>query len=255
VSLRPEGYASNSKNSGIEWVTSLRTIVIGPDPRLTAKSVVGILDALDVRWALLVGDRIGGELAWELAATRLDRFIGLVVIDRGHPRIADLTGGDPRRALPASGDEHHRAGQHAGRAGGRQGQPSATCTATSVWSICSAAQRAGVHRAAGRGDRIAHQQLVAAGAAALGWMLGALPSSTRSARHLGRRPRLRQAGTSREQEVNESVCGGLWLVVGEARALVGLDEHVVGPGDIRNEKVDARHRDADRGGRRNRHRA
>jgi pimeloyl-ACP methyl ester carboxylesterase len=71
---------------------SLRTIVIGPDPRLTAKSVIGILDALDVRWALLVGDRIGGELAWELAATRLDRFIGLVVIDRGHPRVADLTG-------------------------------------------------------------------------------------------------------------------------------------------------------------------
>jgi pimeloyl-ACP methyl ester carboxylesterase len=71
---------------------SLRTIVIGPDPRLTAKSVVGILDALDVKWALLVGDRIGGELAWELAATRLDRFIGLVVIDRGHPRVADLAG-------------------------------------------------------------------------------------------------------------------------------------------------------------------
>src|ERR1700709_1970948 len=71
---------------------SLRTIVIGPDPRLTAQSVVGILDALDVKWALRVGDRIGGELAWELAATRLDRFIGLVVIDRGHPRVADLTG-------------------------------------------------------------------------------------------------------------------------------------------------------------------
>ena len=71
---------------------SLRTVVIAPDPRLTAKSVVGVLDALDVRWALLVGDRVGGELAWELAATRLDRFIGLVVIDRGHPRVADLTG-------------------------------------------------------------------------------------------------------------------------------------------------------------------
>mgnify|MGYP000860779743 CR=1 FL=1 len=71
---------------------SLRTVVIGPDPRLTAKSVVGILDALDVKWALLVGDRVGGELAWELAATRLDRFIGLVVIDRGHPRVADQNG-------------------------------------------------------------------------------------------------------------------------------------------------------------------
>ena len=71
---------------------SLKTVVIGPDPRLTAKSVLGILDSLDVRWALLVGDRSGGELAWELAATRLDRFIGLVVIDRGHPRVADHTG-------------------------------------------------------------------------------------------------------------------------------------------------------------------
>jgi pimeloyl-ACP methyl ester carboxylesterase len=71
---------------------SLRTIVIPPDRRLTAKSVVGILDELDVQWGLLVGDRLGGELAWELAATRLDRFIGLVVIDRGHPRVADLSG-------------------------------------------------------------------------------------------------------------------------------------------------------------------
>lgn len=71
---------------------SLRTVVIAPDPRLRPKSVVGILDTLGVRWALLVGDRVGGELAWELAATRLDRFIGLVVVDRGHPRVADQAG-------------------------------------------------------------------------------------------------------------------------------------------------------------------
>ncbi|OBI42297.1 alpha/beta hydrolase [Mycobacterium kyorinense] len=71
---------------------SLRTLVIGPDQRLTAKSVVGILDVLDIDWGVLVGDRIGGELAWELAATRLDRFTGLVVIDRGHPRAPDLAG-------------------------------------------------------------------------------------------------------------------------------------------------------------------
>src|SRR3984957_20222724 len=71
---------------------SLRTIVVGPDPRLTPKSVVGILDVLDVTWGVLVGDRDGAELAWELAATRLDRFTGLVAIDRGHPRVADLTG-------------------------------------------------------------------------------------------------------------------------------------------------------------------
>src|SRR3954467_8368399 len=48
---------------------SLRTIVVGPDPRLTAKSVVGIMDLLEGQWGLRVGDRVGGELAWELAAT------------------------------------------------------------------------------------------------------------------------------------------------------------------------------------------
>jgi pimeloyl-ACP methyl ester carboxylesterase len=71
---------------------SLRTVVIGPDPRLTPKSVVGILDALNIDWGVLVGDGVGGELAWELAATRLDRFTGLVVIDCGHPRVADFAG-------------------------------------------------------------------------------------------------------------------------------------------------------------------
>jgi len=71
---------------------SLRTVVVGPDRRLSPKSVIGILDSLGVKWALLVGDRIGGEIAWELAASKLDRFIGLVVIDRGHPRVADTTG-------------------------------------------------------------------------------------------------------------------------------------------------------------------
>ena len=71
---------------------SLRTVVIGLDPRLTQKSVVGILDALGISWAVVVGDRAGGELAWKLAANRLGRFVGLVVIDRGHPRVADLNG-------------------------------------------------------------------------------------------------------------------------------------------------------------------
>ena len=71
---------------------SLRTVVIGLDPRLTPKSVVGILDALGVGWAVVVGDRAGGQLAWELAATKLGRFVGLVVIDRGHPRAANLEG-------------------------------------------------------------------------------------------------------------------------------------------------------------------
>jgi len=67
---------------------SIRTVVIGLDRRLTPKSVVGILDAVGITWAVVVGDRAGGELAWELAATKLGRFVGLVVIDRGHPRVA-----------------------------------------------------------------------------------------------------------------------------------------------------------------------
>ena len=71
---------------------SLRTIVIGPDPRLTSKSVIGILDSLGIGWAVVVGDRAGAELAWKLAATRLGRFVGLVAIDRGHPRVADVDG-------------------------------------------------------------------------------------------------------------------------------------------------------------------
>jgi pimeloyl-ACP methyl ester carboxylesterase len=71
---------------------ALRTIVIGSDPRLTAKSVVGILDSLHISWSVLVGDRGGGEIAWDLAANRLDRFTGLLAIDCGHPRVADLAG-------------------------------------------------------------------------------------------------------------------------------------------------------------------
>ncbi len=71
---------------------SLRTVVIGPEPRLTPKSVVGILDALGVGWSVVVGDRAGGDLAWELAATKLGRFVGLVAIDRGHPAVADPNG-------------------------------------------------------------------------------------------------------------------------------------------------------------------
>ena len=71
---------------------ALRTVVIPPDKRLTVASVVAVLDELGVGWALLAGDRLGGELAWAVAARRLDRFIGLVVIDSGHPRVADFAG-------------------------------------------------------------------------------------------------------------------------------------------------------------------
>lgn len=71
---------------------SLRTVVVGFDPRLTPKSVIGILDGLGIGWAVVMGDRAGGELAWELTATRLGRFVGLVVIDRGHPLAGNHEG-------------------------------------------------------------------------------------------------------------------------------------------------------------------
>lgn len=70
----------------------LRTVIVGADPRLTAKTVIGILDSLSISWAVLVGDRAGADVAWELAATKLGRFAGLVAIDRIHPRAADADG-------------------------------------------------------------------------------------------------------------------------------------------------------------------
>jgi pimeloyl-ACP methyl ester carboxylesterase len=70
-------------------IASLRTVVIGADDRLSVPTVLGVLDKLQVRWAVVVGDRSGAGLAWELAARRLDRVTGLVVVDRGHPRVVD----------------------------------------------------------------------------------------------------------------------------------------------------------------------
>ena len=71
---------------------AVRTVVIDADPRLHAKAVIDILDTLDVPSGVLVGDRHGAELAWAVAAARPDRFTGLVVIDRGHPRAPDPNG-------------------------------------------------------------------------------------------------------------------------------------------------------------------
>lgn len=71
---------------------AVRTVVIGADPRLDSRSVIAILDTLEVPSGVLVGDRSGAELAWEVAAARPDRFTGLVVIDRAHPRVPDPNG-------------------------------------------------------------------------------------------------------------------------------------------------------------------
>lgn len=72
--------------------SAARTVVIAGDSRLRAKAVTDILDSLEIPSCVLVGDRSGAELAWELAAARPERFTGLVVVDRGHPRVADPHG-------------------------------------------------------------------------------------------------------------------------------------------------------------------
>ena len=77
---------------------AIRTVVIPVELGLTAKLVAAVLRSLGVSSALLVGDRRGGELAWQLAATPPHRFLGLVVIDCGHPAVADVAG--------VIGDEH-----------------------------------------------------------------------------------------------------------------------------------------------------
>jgi pimeloyl-ACP methyl ester carboxylesterase len=69
-----------------------RTAVIEFHPRLDTKSVIGVLGAFGIPWALLVADGAGGELAWTLAATRPERFKGLVAINCGHPCVPDVTG-------------------------------------------------------------------------------------------------------------------------------------------------------------------
>lgn len=78
----------------------LRTAVIGHDPQLHAKAAAGVLDEVGIKVALLVGDRAGAELAWELAASKMERFIGLVAIDRGHPRVPDRSGRVPDKHCP-----------------------------------------------------------------------------------------------------------------------------------------------------------
>lgn len=46
---------------------------------------IGILDALGVHYALLVGHDWGGLVAWHLAAKHPDRFTGFVAVSTGHP--------------------------------------------------------------------------------------------------------------------------------------------------------------------------
>ncbi len=73
-------------------VARIQSVQISANRPLSAKAVIGLLDALDVRSAVVVGDRAAADMAWQTAAHHPQRVTGLVVIDRGHPRAADITG-------------------------------------------------------------------------------------------------------------------------------------------------------------------
>ncbi|HEY5858604.1 MAG TPA: alpha/beta hydrolase [Aldersonia sp.] len=73
--------------------SGLRTVVIGADEQpLNERAVLAVLDELGLAWVNLVGNRDGAEVAWLLAARTFGRFVSLIVMDRGHPAIADGQG-------------------------------------------------------------------------------------------------------------------------------------------------------------------
>lgn len=82
-------------------VAMFRTVTFPVLDGLRPKVIIDILDRLKVAGGLLVGDGVGGELAWRLAAAHRERFTGLVVIDCGHPRVANDTGLARDKRCPA----------------------------------------------------------------------------------------------------------------------------------------------------------
>lgn len=72
--------------------SDLRTIAPESLSGLDETTVMALLDELTVGWVNLVGIREGAELAWNLAARQFGRFASLVVVDRGHPAVADHGG-------------------------------------------------------------------------------------------------------------------------------------------------------------------
>jgi len=73
-------------------VAMFRTVSIPVLDGLNAKSIIALLDQLRISGGLLVGDGVGAELAWDLAACHRGRFTGLVAIDCGHPGVPNTDG-------------------------------------------------------------------------------------------------------------------------------------------------------------------
>lgn len=82
------GYSPGARPPGVD------------DYRLThlVSDVIGVLDALGIGYAILVGHDWGGIVAWHLAGKYPDRFTGLVVASTGHPSAMRdaLVGSDQR---------------------------------------------------------------------------------------------------------------------------------------------------------------
>ena len=73
-------------------IALLRTVVITSHQSPHPQELLDILRRVGVSWSLLVADRGLGPVAWKLAATHRDLFSGLIVVDCGHPRVADAAG-------------------------------------------------------------------------------------------------------------------------------------------------------------------
>ncbi|WP_094287448.1 hypothetical protein [Mycobacterium lehmannii] len=73
-------------------VALLRTVVITAHRRPQAELILNNLRRLGISWSLLIAHRGLGPLAWTMAARHRERFSGLIVVDCGHPRVADAAG-------------------------------------------------------------------------------------------------------------------------------------------------------------------
>ncbi|MDF0531588.1 alpha/beta hydrolase [Tsukamurella sp. 8F] len=75
IAPRQRGYSRGARPQGIESYAL----------KLLAEDAAGILDALDIRYAHIVGHGIGSLVAWQFAAQYPLRAMSLVAVSFGHP--------------------------------------------------------------------------------------------------------------------------------------------------------------------------
>lgn len=73
-------------------IAMFRVVSVPLQDGLSAKSIVRFLDELQIASGVIVGDGVGGDLAWDLAAGHHGRFNGLVAINCGHPAVPNVNG-------------------------------------------------------------------------------------------------------------------------------------------------------------------